>query len=516
MDDKRLIGKKEWKIIGAFAVVFIIATIVITIIKLKNIKCETDQSGSSIETQENERRKVSPDNLGINSLNDTYDTNDLKITKQTYNTTSYELASYPVISGLKDKEFENEINQKIKSVTVDTGKSINCYVEANFSNVLSIYYYTPAWEMKTINYDLANKKELKFEDLFTNTANIKNIIYKSAYYTESKKHVSEESARNKLYNSEEEGLKAVYDYESGKEIEFYFSASTINFLFDKEVYEIDIQENYKDIAIFNRFKTKESIFDGSYEGVKKVKIGINTNQYTEYLFKQAKENLYICYAMPLDSATIQHNQDDAKQLQKSLFKIWENNENNIEIYDDMGKCYSKVVVEMNLEEKNGGVRIVGKIKTTETQSRVENYDKYMESYGLKGLTYTQLGFIPAYFDYENKWTYNEEIPSDYKQNFETASFIYDAHDNTIKIEKFYDEENNVYTYSEYNATSGELIRVLKMKYDTLKSDYIEVKDEPEENTNTIDNTTTNEIVNDISVNEIEGPENNLGNHNRRR
>lgn len=163
---------------------------------------------------------------------------------------------YKQISGLKDKQKENKVNEKLKNLVIELYDKnylkdkdtlfidIHTKLSVNF-NTLS-YLVIKTYEdidgnrkdEKVLSYNirLDNLEEIKFEDLFINNANIKNVYS---------------------------------NYAKGKVETFYFDPQKI-YIYDKNLKEtsIDMSKNYSDIAIYNRYKDSKDIFVSSATGKK--------------------------------------------------------------------------------------------------------------------------------------------------------------------------------------------------------------------------------------------------------
>lgn len=139
-----------------------------------------------------------------------------------------------------------------------------------------------------LNYNLANGEDIVFKDIFTSNAAIKSILSKSAYDTLIVKTVGGESATvdddpllkgDKDYNAnieydpaspkqfsnvEDDVFKIMSYYNSGKKIEFSFSTSNIYAYINDVVVKIPMKNYLNQIAIYNRYKANNDIYDGSY------------------------------------------------------------------------------------------------------------------------------------------------------------------------------------------------------------------------------------------------------------
>lgn len=155
------------------------------------------------QNQINETNNKSNENNSTDEINEktidligTYSQNDLIIEEIAYDGTNNEL-KIPQIKGLKDKKVQEKVNThiknsiygKIKSVLENSKESdISSWysIKANFSNVLSIYFhiYSSRGNVKDIvrlNYKLTDGENLKFEDLFKQDENLKDILRLAIY-----------------------------------------------------------------------------------------------------------------------------------------------------------------------------------------------------------------------------------------------------------------------------------------------------------------------------------------------
>ncbi|MGN1298518.1 MAG: hypothetical protein ACI4UE_00825 [Candidatus Scatovivens sp.] len=190
------------------------------------------------------------------------------------------------------------------------------YIETNEVNE---YGYNE-WknEYKGLNYNLTTGEYLEFEDLFTNTASIKNIVSQSSYTSLASKYLDEEYINTntletdmdtvKNPNLEEETFRIVNNYISGKKFEFYFSSNYIYLIDDENVIEIKMADFYEDIAIYNRFLSKTEIFEN--KSTKELYVFIN--RYNAYLgipyylrIEEIQEGLFVDFVVyPSDSNEI--------------------------------------------------------------------------------------------------------------------------------------------------------------------------------------------------------------------
>lgn len=219
------------------------------------------QTDNENNTQNNNSSTDNSSNLSISSTNENYNAYPIEIESVVhvkggnfYN--NYEgirgdkaYVEYKQISGLKDKEKQEKINEMLKSLSVDfydknyLGDENTLFIDVhtklsvNFNTLSYVVYKTYEdidgnrinEDIKTLNISLEDMKEIEFEDLFIDNLNIKN-IYK--------------------------------DYVKGKVDRFYFDPQYI-YIYNDDLEEtkIDMKDNYKNIAIYNRFKDNKNLFE---------------------------------------------------------------------------------------------------------------------------------------------------------------------------------------------------------------------------------------------------------------
>lgn len=277
-------------------IIFTLACVVITVVLIGFKRYQMQISKTQIQGKTVEQ-------MQIKSLTERYKENDLKILNEEehigasreaewendHNITKLNFY-YVQIKGLKDKTIENKINEEIKNAVTkwyepdelhDTNIdyiSTDAYVMGNYGNTLSIRInrytnYEDDWknESKTLNYNLTTGEKIEFEDLFLPGVSIKNILSQVLYdyyitqtgyssETEDLSKVDLSQIENKVYN-----IMSIYN--NNPKLEWFgFSSSYIFFkIGDLDEIVVDIWRYYDKIAIYHRFETDESIFDGQYK-----------------------------------------------------------------------------------------------------------------------------------------------------------------------------------------------------------------------------------------------------------
>lgn len=304
MDDKVSTNK-----IIISLIVFAIISITITAILIiqKNNTSAPNQGSTSGDVN----IAVKHDKIIGTKINQKYNQNDLEIIETQMQEDGLEYVSIR-ISGLKNKEIENKINEDIAREEASLKENVlsnemgeydsrylSEYVNANFSNVLSLAFYGSKYgsnsrnqlnESRYLNYDLTTGNRLKLEDLFVPGADIdlyaQNSIYKELLHdTFSEKGVFFdpqywESGECTYVVDEIDELKFIKEFNKYKTApkEFCFSYNQISIVYgedyDNYVY-IRFKDCMDDLAIFDKFVTEEGIFERDDIGVKNLYVCSN-------------------------------------------------------------------------------------------------------------------------------------------------------------------------------------------------------------------------------------------------
>ena len=308
-----------------FLVIFIIISIAITsgaiYFKLTDKK-SPDTNIAKDSTEESKIEKIHNTVAGIKNYTDTYNENDLEIITihmESSNPKVDEYSSYIKISGLKNKSIENMINEDIEnsahalSNLHPDAKSISIYstVSANFSDVLSIVIYSTyvysgnnyEYEDIYLNYRLDTGEKFEFTDLFIDSANIKSILSQSIYTN----LIWEFAMKNGNFDSlndidlkskdygyiEDEVFKYLSIYMREGISSFYFSPKSITFILNDETFYMGMPDFYKDIAIYNRFKSKTSLYEKSNIGNKNLFVFMDNYRGDLSVFTSYSDNMFV-------------------------------------------------------------------------------------------------------------------------------------------------------------------------------------------------------------------------------
>ncbi len=302
-------NKKSILFLIVFALVSIGLTfLAVTIVNKGNHKVV--EKGNDPSVGEDKKEVIKSDGLGIKSLDEKYQLNDLHfILKEEKQLDKIEsIDRYPIeiryyeIEGLKDKSIQKSINQKIKDTVyssihkerLEDGEfdyiDVEAYIESSYANVLSIEIsssadciydineliengYNKKSDQKTVylNFDLNTGNEISFTDLFTNDASLRTILSQSAYYTFAQEYLYDEEYFNEDltvdmddvdYSSiEDRVLKVLQNFDSSKNYPFFFSEAFIVVEIAGETISIDMRNFADQIAIYHRFLSTENLFE---------------------------------------------------------------------------------------------------------------------------------------------------------------------------------------------------------------------------------------------------------------
>lgn len=244
--------------------------------------------------------------------NQKYNQNDLEIIRKNVDG----IVEYQSIriSGLKNKEIENKINNEIAQTeeefvnllsNFEAGehKYINEYVVANFSNILSISMEASSYSSfdsiekeKYLNYDLTTGNKIELKDLFLPNADIdgyaREYIYKDALHEAfSKTNVFFDDKYWKdgkctyFTNELDEAnyIKRFTRYKNAKK-DFYIGGNYIYIKYGKEWNDsicIKYKDCLNDLVVYTKFVTKDSIFERDDIGFKDLYVCSIVEPYTE-------------------------------------------------------------------------------------------------------------------------------------------------------------------------------------------------------------------------------------------
>ena len=451
-------------------IVIVIATIGITIgliLAKNNIKTDFDNNFEKQPVQ-----VLKNDGIQGASLFDKYNENSLNIEKVSYTQGERQVQTeygdiysvnkldlnYIKISGLKNKEIEEKINEEICNKAfgmytqemLNDEKTINISIDtqkmASFSNVLSViidghmekYAENGEEEFEDfdvvyLNYNLQTGEKIEFKDLFTYNAPIKSIIGESAYESLAWEYLNETSdmsqveygkLENRVYN-------IVVEYLNNPNINFGFNNRYICMYINNDYIEIDMTKYYNSIAIYNRFLTNISLYEDDSIGCKNA--FIFSKRYGNKDYVESGENYYI-------DIIWQSDVDNSWKEQREEFIQNELNEkiNNIRNYVSNNKDKAVVVtIGVSEFEKDDSVEVTYSVyKYLMSKSYFDSVvynDVKEETQAINGDAQLSLNYDTRYVRFED--------------NYEII-MLRDNQDNNT-IEKFEKESEEIYLLNKF-------------------------------------------------------------------
>jgi len=322
-------------------ITFVIISIAITVglLTYKYIESNKDdinKGNLELPNEELEGKTESKDAKYLVKYDEMYTINPITVVDKEYTdgtvkidgeTQKQKSISYIQISGLKNKQVQNKINEELKnsafylSDTITSKQIYSSYshVVGNFSNILSvsidIYIYENDDMVKEeaiyLNYNLTTGEKIKFLDLFADNTPMNSIIYNIKYEslawdTEINFDFSEEEWDNatnmdKRDTSEYEDiiLRAINKYKNldKDSIEFYVSPTRltvslpINDDGSEGLYTISLYKYIDYVTMYKKFQTNEAIYEVSPK--EQLLVFNYMHSFLPRYYKKESDNLFI-------------------------------------------------------------------------------------------------------------------------------------------------------------------------------------------------------------------------------
>ena len=402
-----------------------------------------------------------------------YDDNNINI-KLLYadKTKNHQAYGYIKIDGLKNTQIQNKINKEIYDYTLNeiNNKATNIYprVKLNAFNILSVYISSSKeTESKymAFNYDLNTGNQIKFTDLFTNTANLSSIIYDGVYnklstdisfsilslerqikaaeiYNENgmesqwyngndvaklKKEKTEKE--QELNNIEDTALNETRKIINSNNISFYLTNYGIIIFKPTDNYEITLkaEKNMEYFAYYEKYLNNKSLYKENNIGKKHIFLsGKNNNDLSYNRVEELDDYALIDFEKWYD-----YNEDEISYMDKLINEYKNKLDKNIFSYLNINSYYYKAM-NSNIGSIDGYITLCKMSK-----------DYYKDNYKKK-LFKTKLDT-----EYSNNSFYNDEKNDNIKCTTNKLSLL-------VNNGKFYDKVSDIfvdnYDYQAYLIT----------------------------------------------------------------
>lgn len=440
----------------------------------------------------NKIEKAQDNVIGIQALTEKYNQNDLKIVdkefkegefiqeNQWYSYYKVEIY-YDQIEGLKDKTIEEQINKEIKDkvLSMYTNEELNdnnikkihisANCTANYANVLSIsiykstdlnskdinYPYGYKYESSGLNYDLKTGKQIEFKDLFTANTGIKNIITEAAYenlaFQYSSSQESYEPNMEKIDYSEIENdiFLMLNEYNSGN-FTFSFTENYIFLEIGEKSISIEMSVYYQNIAIYNRYKDNNDIYDGTYTGGKDLFVFMYSDSSEEFyykVFEEVTDNLFVDATIYVDETDLKNSviktlveqyESDVKKQIESYKQELKNQTNKAIVYEVFIQVYkNQTENSVNINQSSGEYKMSKAYYNSDFYTHIAKSNTSSFEGGYGGVKY----FIHPQDETEIITKQEEQIENGSSYYLETKNL----------------KEKQEYTYNKYDLETGELI-----------------------------------------------------------
>lgn len=218
------------------------------------------------------------------------------------------------ISGLKNKNVEEKINQRIEEAADDIYNSspehhlLQTTITANYFNILSLTltqydHKTDSWRKEFLNFDLNTGNEISFDDLFPENLDLTPIFYKSFYdglsediqfkklfakrrlnaenYSPDPRNCQSQycprpnetydSLRalisdydNKIANIEQVAFDAIQDYLKGEKAFYLNSYGPSLALSEDTIINIELKDNIRYATYLKKYRSANSIYENNF------------------------------------------------------------------------------------------------------------------------------------------------------------------------------------------------------------------------------------------------------------
>ena len=444
-----------------------------------------------------------------------YDENDLTIERKEYNSSS----NYFVISGLKNKNIENKINNELYDFTKNLNTDNNgIYMQLglNMANILSVhtwYYDGNFYTRKSLNYDLTTGNKIDFKSLFTSDANLSSILYRGVYDYLSTDvsfkllSLNRELRSTEIFNSQgaiaqyyggrtieeikqdiennQQILDNIEDYTvkearqllDKEEINFYLTNYGIHIIYEDKIINLLTKYNSSYFAFYNKYKTENSIYENANIGKKNLFLSSHSNS----MLVNSKIEFRDDYALiDFESDYELDNLDYVDTLVNSFTF-----DKNKFTYLNISGLYSTTIAS---------------IKYYEITSCIMDKEYFNNTYKYKlfdSKEYEGMGFINAYYNADNNIYFDchtktgiidknsifyENINDLFTSDFDYESYLknifYNYLENNYYEPKTYTEEEKETIKLDYAFTSSGII--IKMQDDDNKRYYVDFNELPQE------------------------------------
>jgi|GEM_PF-3838189 hypothetical protein len=253
--------------------VIILAVILVVAVSATTVLIFLNRDDDGIGDLDSLNEIMDEDSFKVASLTEMYVANSLVCVSDAYEIGSDNLSDMIFFEGLKNKEVQNKINDKVREavrITEDSsGEVIYVSLSANFGDIISINIYGND-KNTYLNLRLDNGEDIKFNDIFVSGTNIKSIVSNALYrhlainsqYADYNGSIPDAS-KHDFSDVEEKTLKMMLAFEEDENPKFLLSPEATLLCIGEEEVWIDLykKEVYQKVAIYKRFKSTDGLYE---------------------------------------------------------------------------------------------------------------------------------------------------------------------------------------------------------------------------------------------------------------
>lgn len=465
-----------------FIIIFAVASCGVTYYMINQKLNSTEISSVSNDVPNNiAQTKLEDDGVkGLDNIYETYQPNNLEIVRYAYydkpkleglpivddkernlndiDSTEYAICVYYVqIDGLKDEDVQEKINKRIKRAVLEKvnekkdedymSYSIWSNVNANFANVLSVFMYENTdisednykFVSHGLNFDLNTGREIKFKDVFTYNAGIKNLLSHYAYQSLAISDYSYEdyADMDKVDYSdiEDNALRIMQSYNENQDIEFYLTANSVVAIINEKEIAIPMVDCMEQIAIYHRYLSNKDLFEEEPEYDMETNILIPSSESNNYyqFARKVSDNVFAFVEIEKAYYDWENTNDEVdipkEDFEEMLNDVW----NTINEYKEMddGKARLYEISSYNYDPNSD-------IKYEINEVCLEGDSEYCENtffpWAIKKLTnQMESGFI-----------YESDLDEKMSKHLKVEENRVYREDNSMTYEEYQEENEDVY------------------------------------------------------------------------
>ena len=418
------------------------------------------------------------------------------------------------IEGLKDKNIQNSINEKLKGKAYSLKNSnVYTYVSGNFANILSVYMYNNMEEIETLNVDLATGEEIKFEKIFISSATINAYLADALYELlawnelDFEGEMFDDSGWNDMNKKdtsdyEEKFLMLINNYNKNKDYLKYIitpNSVVLYGLIDEKIIsneyvneiglEINLIKYIDEVAMYKRFITNTNIYENETLGQKDTIVftgGYWDEQNIQRInYGRIQSNIFI------EEVINPYSNEKKETILSYIYKISDEDKTKLikENKTDIGIFYQRSY-DIVYNERYGYYSIVATTYQANCSSDYFKNAAFLDYIKLKDIDSADSSLIGFTEHYSKMFPKLNILPSKYE--------TYYIRENGELLGKNYTDENGQIVGESYEDIEGKLDEEMMREQMELEEERLNEEANNIINSNVINNNIVNTIDNNTA------------------